>query len=427
MGVAFMKSLIKRLFPSSCNDIYQKNMYYFISNGILFTLVVNLYKPFAQKILYRLGGGETHVSLYNSLPGLIALFGIIPGVLYMCKAVNKKKTLTGIFLFSRFFILLYALVPFLPVNLRAITFVIITALMNFPEAVSSTALQSVTADVFGERERAWAITSKNRYTTAANFLSLIVLSQILNVFGTTNEKAIIIYQLFFVMAFIVGLFEISTFKKMKETTQEPQACIDFKQSIKEVFSNKSYIGFLVCSLTFHFGWQMGWPLFGVYQIEYLLADETWITILSVTSSIVMFFSFPIWSKIINKKGNNYAASYATMGMAATPVLYVLSHNLWVLTLSGLIMGFFTAGTVTVLLSFLLEVAPEKNRIMYVAVHATLTNVTLFIAPLVGSAILKSSDIYIALLITALMRFIGSLTFMNRIRLKRNAHEKCTAE
>lgn len=401
-------------------------MYYFITNGILFTLVVNLYKPFAQKILYRLGGGETHVSLYNSLPGLIALFGIIPGVLYMCKAVNKKKTLSGIFLFSRFFILLYAFVPFLPVDIRPIAFVIITALMNFPESVSSTALQSVTADVFGERERAWAITSKNRYTTIANLLSLIVLSQILNVFGTTNEKAIVIYQVFFVLAFIVGLLEIFTFRRLKETTQEPQTCINFKESIKEVFSNKAYLGFLVCSLTFHFGWQMGWPLFGIYQIEYLLADETWLTILSVTSSIVMFFSFPIWSKIINKKGNGYAASFATMGMAATPVLYVLSHNLWTLTLSGLIMGFFTAGTVTVLLSFLLEVAPEKNRIMYVAVHATLTNVTLFIAPLIGSAILKSSNIYIALLITALMRFIGGLTFMNKIRLKGQLNEKNTA-
>ena len=418
MGVAYMKDIIKKLLPSSYNDIYEKNMYYFITNGILFTLVVNLYKPFAQKILYRLGGGETHVSLYNSLPGLIALFGIIPGVLYMCKAVNKRKTLTGIFLFSRFFILLYVLVPFLPVHLRAITFVIITALMNFPEAVSSTALQSVTADVFGERERAWAITSKNRYTSVANFLSLIVLSQILNVFGTTNEKAIMIYQVFFAVAFLVGLLEIFTFRKLKETIQIPQACINFKESIKEVFSNKAYIGFLVCSLTFHFGWQMGWPLFGIYQIEYLLADETWITILGVTSFIVMFFSFPIWSKIISNKGNNYAASIATMGMAATPVLYVLSHNLWVLMVSGLIMGFFTAGTVTVLLSYLLEVAPEKNRIMYVAVHATLTNVTLFIAPLVGSMVLKLTDIYVALLITALMRFIGSLTFVNRIRQKR---------
>ena len=395
-------------------------MYYFITNGILFTLVINLYKPFAQKFLYRLGGGETHVSLYNSLPGLIALFGIIPGVMYMCKAVSKKKTLSGIFLFSRLFILLYAFVPFLPGNLQPITFVIITALMNFPEAVSATALQSVTADVFGERERAWAITSKNRYTTFANFLSLIFLSQILNIFGKTNEKTIIIYQVFFVLAFIVGLVEILTFRRLKETTQEPQTCIDFKQSIKEIFSNKTYLGFLACSLTFHFGWQMGWPLFGIYQIGYLMADETWLTILSVTSSIVMFFSFAYWGRVIEKKGNNYAAAYATMGMAATPVLYVLSHNLWVLTASGLIMGFFTAGTTTVLLSFLLEVSPEKNRIMYVAVHATLTNVTLFIAPLIGDAVLKASNIYIALLMTALMRFVGSLTFMNRIRLKRAA-------
>lgn len=412
-----MKSILNKILPSRFTDINSQNMYYYLINGILFTLVVNLYKPFAQKLLYRLGGVETHVSLYNSLPGLIALFGIIPGVLYMCKATSKKKTLSGIFLLSRFFILLYAFVPFLPGHLQPITFVLITALMNFPEAVSATALQSFTADVFGERERARAITSKNKYTTFANLLSLILLSQILNVFGTTNEKAILIYQWFFVIAFIIGLIEIFTFRRLKETTQNPQTCIDLRQSLKEVFSNKTYLKFLACSLTFHLGWQMGWPLFGIYQIEYLMADETWITILSVTSSIVMLFSFGYWSRTIEKKGNRYTAAFATLGMAATPVLYVFSHNLIVLTLSGLIMGFFTAGTTTVLLTYLLEVSPEKNRIMYVSVHATLTSVTLFIGPLIGNMVLKSSDIYIALLVTAFMRFIGSLTFMK----KRKAH------
>ena len=412
-----MKSILKKMLPNSYSDVNTQNMYYFLMNGILFTLVVNLYKPFAQKLLYRLGGVETHVSLYNSLPGLIALFGIIPGVIYMCKTISKKKTLSGIFLISRFFILLYAFVPFLPGPLQPISFVLITALMNFPEAVSATALQSFTADVFGERERARAITSKNKFTTFANFLSLILLSQILKLFGTTNEKAIIIYQWFFVIAFIIGLVEIFTFRRLKETIQNPQACVNLKQSLKEVFGNKPYLEFLACSLTFHLGWQMGWPLFGIYQIEYLKADETWLTILSVTSSIVMFFSFGFWSRRIEKKGNNYAAAYATLGMAATPVLYVLSNNLIVLTLAGLIMGFFTAGTTTVLLNFLLEVSPEKNRIMYVAVHATLTNVTLFIGPLIGNVVLKSSNIYIALLVTALMRFIGSVTFMRKRSIK----------
>jgi predicted MFS family arabinose efflux permease len=414
-----MKDILRKMLPNYYTDIKSQNMYFYLMNGVLFTLVVNLYKPFAQKLLYRLGGVETHVSLYNSLPGLIALFGIIPGVLYMCKTTSKKKTLSGIFLLSRFCVFLYAFVPFLPGHLQPIAFVLITALMNFPESVSATALQSITADVFGERDRARAITARNKFTTVANFLSLILLSQILKVFGNTNEKAIMIYQWFFVLAFIIGLIEIFTFRRLKETTQTPQNCINLKESLKEVFRNKAYLGFLACSLTFHFGWQMGWPLFGIYQIEYLMADETWITILSVTSSIVMFFSFGFWSRTIEKKGNNFVAAFATMGMAATPVLYVLSHNLVVLTLSGLIMGFFTAGTTTVLLNFLLEVSPEKNRIMYVAVHATLTNVTLFIGPLIGDMVLKSSNIYTALLVTALMRFIGSVTFMKRRKIDKS--------
>ncbi len=393
-------------------------MYFYIVNGILFTLVTNLYKPFAQKFIYRLGGGETHVSLYNSLPGLIALFAIIPGILYMCKAISKKKVLSRIFLLSRFIILLYAFVPFLPLEIQPITFVIITALMSLPESVSTTALQSFTADVFNENQRAKAITSKNKYTTFASFISLIILAQILKLFGTTNDKAVMTYQIFFVLAFVVGLFEIYTFNKLKETSIYEENSINFKQSIKDVFSNKAFLGFLACSLLFHFGWQMGWSLFSIYQIDNLKVDETWITILSVSSGIVMFLSFNFWSRLITKKGNSIVATFATMGMAATPVLYVLSRNLYVLTGSGLIMGFFTAGTTTVILNYLLEVSPQKNRIMYVAVHATLTNVTLFIAPLVSDVILKDSNIYIALLVCALFRFLGSMAFFSRSRLRK---------
>jgi Na+/melibiose symporter-like transporter len=227
-----------------------------------------------------------------------------------------------------------------------------------------------------------------------------------------------VYQVFFIFAFIIGLFEIFTFKQMKETTINEHVGINFKESIKEVFSNKAFLGFLACSLTFHFGWQMGWSLFSIYQIDNLKADEMWITILGVTSNIVMFFSFNFWSRLIQKKGNNYAATFATFGMAATPILYVLSRNLYVLTVSGLIMGFFTAGTVTVVLNFLLEVSPQKNRIMYVAVHATLTNVTLFIGPLISDMVLKANGIYIALLVTAFFRFLGSGAFLLRNRLRK---------
>lgn len=158
---------------------------------------------------------------------------------------------------------------------------------------------------------------------------------------------------------------------------------------------------------------MGWPLFSIYQIEYLGADEWWLTLLTVSSSIIMFFSFGYWKNLIHKKGNSYVMSTTTLGMAATPILFALSPNLYIITITGLITGFFTAGTITVLLTALLEVTPDKNRLLYIGVHVTLTNITLFLAPLLGDFILNHTNIYLALCATAFFRLIGSIAFFIR--------------
>jgi hypothetical protein len=56
----------------------------------------------------------------------------------------------------------------------------------------------------------------------------------------------------------------------------------------------------------------------------------------------------------------------------------------------------------------------------VAVHATLTNVTLAVAPLLGDVVLRYSNIYIALYIVAVARFIGSSAFFIRDRYTRKS-------
>ncbi len=396
-------------------SLFESNLKYFVLNGILFTLVTNLYKPFAQKFLDRINGTEFHFSLYNSLPGLIAVFAVIPGVLMMSRAANKKLIISFFTFLSRVFILSFALVPLAPIKYQPAIFVLISSLMNFPESVFNTAMQSFSGDVFKGKNRTLAITSKNKYSQFISFISLLLLGQIIKLIGTTTGKAMLIYQVFFTAAFVVGIFEIAAFYKIKEEERVQSEKIEFIKVLKEILKNKVYTKFLLCSLIFHFAWQFGWPLFSIYQIKYLHADETWITILGVTSGIVMFFSFNSWNRIINRNGNPFAIALATLGMAVTPILYILSSNLYVLTLSGLIMGYFTSGIVTVILNSLLEAAPEKNRIIYVAVHSTLTNFTLFIAPLAGGLILDYSNIYIALAVCAVLRLIGSAAFFIRGR------------
>jgi len=394
-------------------SVQDYNIIYYAINGILFTIVVNLYKPFASKFIFRLGGTDSHVALSTSLPGLIAVFVTIPSLILMSNSSNKKKTMVKFFLGSRLFILSFATIPFFPKPLQPMAFVILSSLMNFPESVSSTALQSFSGDIFVEEIRPTAISARNKFSTLAQIISVLIVGRILKGFGDSANRIIIMYQIFFVLAFLIGLFEIYTFNKIKETSCSPKLNIDLKSAFSEIFRNKQFNIFLVCSLLFHFGWQMGWPLFSIYQIKNLGADEWWLTLLTVSSSIVMFFSFGFWKKLIHKKGNSFVMSTATLGMAATPILFALSPNLYIITITGLITGFFTAGTITGLLTSLLEVTPEKNRILYIGVHVTLTNITLFLAPTLGDFILSHTNIYFALCASGFFRLIGSISFFIR--------------
>jgi MFS family permease len=163
---------------------------------------------------------------------------------------------------------------------------------------------------------------------------------------------------------------------------------------------------------------MGWPLFSIYMIKTLGADELWISIISVGSAIVMFFSYRFWPSKIESMGNEKVATICTFGMAITPLLYVFSKTLPVLAVVSTLSGFFTAGTITVLFSDMLEVIPGKNRSIYVGYYNIMTNLTLIIAPFVGHFINQSKGIIVALIVTSIFRFIGGIAFYVRERSER---------
>ena len=78
-----------------------------------------------------------------------------------------------------------------------------------------------------------------------------------------------------------------------------------------------------------------------------------------------------------------------------------------------ISGFFTAGTLTVFLNYLLEVTPEENRVMYVGTYNTFINLSLTVSPFVAHVVFKGANIRIALLAAAVIRLVGGIAFYIR--------------
>ncbi|MBR0575807.1 MFS transporter [Proteiniclasticum sp. BAD-10] len=389
-----------------------KNIKYYAMNGILFTMVSVLSRSYAIKFLDRVGGTELHFSLFNALPGFVAIFTTIPGILLIQRGKSKRKMLGLFFYLSRSLPLLLAAVPFLPKSVQPLVFVMIYGLMNFPESISVTALQDYTGDVFSPSERGDAISVRNQLSQISQISVSILVGFILSL-STDNGTLILLYQGFLVLSFLIGLKEIQYMYKM-EPRNIPSAKADLTGALSErlltPFKTPAFRNFLICSLLFHFGWQMGWPLYSIYQIRNLGANELWLTIINAVSSFFMVITFGLWSRMVKKMGYGFATTLATFGMAATPILYVLSKNLPILTFMQIFTGFFTSGTTIAILGYLLDVVPDNNRTLSVAIHATLTSITLAVAPLVGNAVLTRYGIEAALILTGILRFVGSAAF-----------------
>jgi len=402
------------------------NMRIFALYGILYETALNFYKPFSVKFLERIGGSELEIALINALPGLVTLIAILPGALWLRRSEDTQLTTARLILFGRWFLFAMAFIPFLPPQYRAFGFLALFTLMCIPDAIYQTSYQSFIGVLFEPRARANAIGMRNKLTVPALTAVTLLSGNILTLVPKTDEQRLFIYQIFFGLAFFFGVMEYKAFKKFKVAKKDAGFARSsgrepLKPQVIKILSNKQFRFFALCSLGFHFGWHMGWPLFNIYMIKTLGANELWLAVISVASAITMFFGYSFWSRQIEKRGNSFVLPICTFGMALTPLMYAWSPNLYILLPTALISGFFTAGTLSVTLGALLEATPQDNRVMYIAVYNVLINLSLATAPMLGHYFFELKGIVFALYMTGLFRFLGTLLFFYRDR--RIAKEK----
>lgn len=391
------------------------NLRYYTINGILFTIVTIFSRTYAPKFMDRLGATSLHYSLFNSLPGLVAVLTTIPGILYIQRSTDKSRVIRLFFYLSRFFPLLLIATPFLPATIRGYVFVILFSLMNLPESIGQTALQSWTGSIFHPHDIAGALSQRNKLSQITTIAFAALVGVVLSIPATgDNDTVIFVYQLLFGASVVFGILEIRALSGIREVRVPPPTReLNIGGSLKRIFRHREYTLFLICSLLFHFGWQMGWPLFTLYQIEYLGADEKWLTLINVTNALAMVLAYGFWARVIRRFGLKLTTTIVVLGMALSPVAYALTSTLPVLTLMNILIGFFVAGVTVVILGSLLESADPGEVMLSTALHQTLINMTLFISPFVSELVLRQYDIRTALFVSAGFRLLSALAFFLR--------------
>ncbi|MCF6093125.1 MFS transporter [Microaerobacter geothermalis] len=390
----------------------EQNKKFSIYNGaysmIAQTLVASYLPLYA---IHVLGATNQQVGWISSIPSLMAMIAMIPGAIWINRLHKKKEFTAYTALTARSFFLWFALIPYLPFTDKAWFLVILYALMNIPFATANLSWQSLIGDLIPDRERGQFFSNRNRFVTIVSAAAILLSGFVMDLF---DKKLAGPYQVLFVFALLMGFMEVFYLLKHIEIVKRQ----DKRKKVRKVkfsffaqmFKHRSYLFFLVSAIIFNFGWQMAWPLFTIYQINYANATALWISLFTVANQISQIISYRWWGSYADKWGNSTMLFIASAGLSSAPILMVLSTNVIYLTAVNLWTGSFVAGITMLLFNQLLAVSPEEDRTSFLANYNFIIAFIGFVSPQIGVWLLEVLNMFQAMAISTIIRLLGAVSF-----------------
>lgn len=396
-------------------DSYSRNSLFFVFEGTAAAAIFNLTNPFLSMFAKRMGAGDFQIGMVNSLPALIAILALIPGSLLVDAKYDKKRIVCLFILITGILYPLAALTPFTG-SYKVYLYIIIIALANWPFSVFNISWQSFFSDVFPCGRRNFAYASRTRAYTFIGITVQFAAGLILAYMPRSNQQRIVVYQVFFAAVFVLALLQIWFLSKVEEyELPEHKPLIRpvsaLKQSFKSLISNKPFLKFTANAFIFHITWQMAWPLFFLYFVDYLHMNEAWLSYINVAAGITGVITYPFWSRMIDRKGASWTIIIGALGLSINPLLIITTKSLYVAFLYNVLLGLTFSAFQLALFENLMDTVPQENKTLNIAIYTTFINVAGFISPMIGVWLYRLTSIYISMSISGVLRFCATGLFV----------------
>ncbi|HHW57738.1 MAG TPA: MFS transporter [Clostridia bacterium] len=375
-------------------------------NGIAWVIGFNMVSPFIGIYAIKLGANDFQVSLLNSLSALMVVISVIP-VTYLINRLRDVHRFSYIVLYiARTFYFLLALAPFFGKKLQPWVVVVLVGLMNLPSVTVGMCWQSFMSDLIPPEYRSKVFADRNFWTTIVGTAVVLITGWLLDII-----KFPLNYQIIFTVAFIFGLIEAYYFSRFHVIVKEQKEVSNFSQVFKNMFETKKFIYFNATSFLFYFAWMMAWPIFTIYKVNYLHANNAWMSIFTIVSSIGSILAFYRWADLSNKKGNGYAVALSALFIGFIPLMWAMAKNLYIGAVFDFLGGIAVGGYNMLLLNWLLELLPPTSEKMsYLGVFTLITQIAAFISPMVGMWLYTKMGYVPFMVLTGILRILVSLLY-----------------
>ena len=368
----------------------------------------------------RLGASAFLVGLLTALPALLTAAACIPAARYVARQKQLVPVVNRSRVAFRIVYLVIAIIPWLLPRYAAVAIVAVWSLVALPAAYANVSFAGVMAEAVPPERRAIAISTRYAIYSIVTAATLPITGRILETMPFPLN-----YQVVFALSFIAASLSIWVYAKIRIPDQVParaEASVrhtplqQVRQGLREVAGNPSFMAYLGAGTVYRLGLNMPAALFSIFWVKNLSLSDGNIALATTITNVFSVLGYFFWGYIAKRRGHAPVMVASTVGLGFYPLLTASAHSLTPILLASVLSGLFASGVNLAFFNVLLAVAPPDKRAAFVAWDSGTANIVAFIGPLLGTAATGMFGIRTALLISAVVRLVGGLMFLQlRIR------------
>lgn len=377
-------------------------------NTVLPSLVDNLTE---YKIIFGL--------LYSIMLGVPLLFNVIFSHYFKRHEYKKKFLLIGIYLRALSFlgmsIFVFIFGKSNP-NIVILSFFLLIFLFSISGGFAGLSYSELIGKLFQSVERGTLFSSKQFIGSVSAFGGGLIVTR---VFSLDNLSYPINYVILLFIGFIGLVISSVGFFFIKEPPsvvilKENDSLLNYIKEIPSLLKNDFVFSkFIIAENIASFS-LMILPFYMVYARDTFNIDQSYIgkyLLLQITGTI---FSNLIWSFLSKKFGSKSVVKICIFIGGSIPIIALILSNFGpgFYGLVFLLVGFVISGRKIGFDSYLLDIAPEDKRTVYLGVRGTL-NIFVVILPLLGGVFIDIIGYPITFIAVSILMFVNVYLFSNK--------------
>jgi Na+/melibiose symporter-like transporter len=190
--------------------------------------------------------------------------------------------------------------------------------------------------------------------------------------------------------------------------------LPLKARIRDLFalvgSEKGFLQLSIQQFIFFSGTALSIPLFPLYYVHVVRANNAWIGAFSMAQSAVLLVGYFLWTRWSRLRGGRFVLLWTTFGLTLFPLAVALTQSEPLLFLIVAAAGIFQAGLDLVFFDELLQTMPAQHSATFVSVAQSMQYLATIFAPLIGTWLSTFIGIGGALIVSSALRFTGFALF-----------------